>query len=189
MKAPMFPASVDTPIPTPRLSLRLAGPGDGQAVYAAVVESLDSLRAWPTSLPWALYEPSASASEDFCLASMRDRDQGTGLAFLVWDHEQRLIGSVGLHTIRWDIPSMEMGFWMRSGMHRNGFAKEAVTAVLHLAFTHLKARWVFARTDEDNAGSRATCASAGMRLEGVMKNERITPSGQLKNGCVYASTR
>ena len=84
---------------------------------------------------------------------------------------------------------MEIGFWMRSGVHRNGFAKEAVTAVLNFAFTHLKARRVFARTDEDNAGSRATCASAGMLLEGVMRNERITPSGQLKNGCVYASIR
>jgi len=74
-------------------------------------------------------------------------------------------------------------------MHRNGFAKEAITAVLHLAFMQLKVRRVFARTDEDNAGSRATCASAGMLLEGVMRNERITPSGQLKNGCVYASIR
>lgn len=185
----MFPDSVDIPIQTPRLTLRLAGPGDGKAVYAAVVESLASLRAWPTSLPWALYEPSVSASEDFCLTSMRDRENGSGMAFLVWDQEKRLIGSVGLHTIRWDIPSMEIGFWMRSGVHRNGFATEAVTAVLHLAFTQLKARRVFARTDEDNAGSRATCASAGMLLEGVMKNERITPSGQLKNGCVYAATR
>ncbi|MCS4293202.1 RimJ/RimL family protein N-acetyltransferase [Comamonas sp. BIGb0152] len=185
----MFPESVDTPIQTPRLTLRLAGPGDGKAVYATVVESLDSLRTWPTSLPWALYEPSISASEDFCVGSMRERDKGTGLVFLVWDHEQQLVGSVGLHTIRWDIPSMEIGFWVRSCAHGQGFAKEAVTAVLHFAFTHLKARRVFARTDEDNVGSRATCASAGMRLEGVMKNERITPSGQLKNGCVYASTR
>ena len=185
----MFPDSVDTPIQTPRLILRLASPGDGAAVYAAVVESLDSLRAWPTSLPWALYEPSVPASEDFCLGSMREREKGTGLAFLVYDHEQRLIGNVGLHRIHWDIPSMEIGFWMRSGVHRNGFAKEAVTAVLNFAFTHLKARRVFARTDEDNAGSRATCASAGMLLEGVMRNERITPSGQLKNGCVYASIR
>lgn len=54
MTTPMFPDSVDVPIQTPRLSLRLAGPGDGKAIYAAVVESLDNLRAWPASLPWAL---------------------------------------------------------------------------------------------------------------------------------------
>jgi len=182
----MRPESIQTVLDTDRLHLRIAKPSDGRAIYDAVLESLENLRAWPTSLPWATYEPTVAASEQFSRQSEADCAAGIGFAFLAFDADDRLVGSVGLHSIRWDIPSMEIGFWMRSSVQRRGFATEAVEAVLNFSFTQLGARRVQARTDEDNRACRATCEAVGMTLEGTMSNERITPSGIIKNGCLYA---
>lgn len=182
----MIPADIPRTLNTPRLFLRSAAPGDGMAVCEAVIESLSTLRAWPTSLPWALYEPSVAASERFCCEASQAFDTRQGFAFLAFRHDGRLVGSVGLHDVRWDIPSMDIGFWMRSSVHRQGCALEAVCAVLNFASLVLGARRIQARTDEDNQACRATCAASGMKLEGILRNERITPAGKIKNGCIYA---
>ena len=51
---------------TPRMWLRCPYPGDGEAVYQGVAETLQQLRAWPDSLPWAQKPQSVEASEDYC---------------------------------------------------------------------------------------------------------------------------
>lgn len=51
---------------TRHLLVRSPRPGDGNAVYEAVLETIEELRAWPASLPWALHEPSPLESEAFC---------------------------------------------------------------------------------------------------------------------------
>lgn len=185
----MIPADIPRTLNTPRLLLRSAAPGDGPAVCEAITESLSVLRAWPISLPWALYEPSVAASERFCCEASQAFDARQGFAFLAFQHDGRLIGSVGLHDVRWDLPSMEIGFWMRRSAHRQGHAAESIRAVLDFASQVLGAQRIQAQTDEDNQACRATCEASGMRLEGILRNARITPSGQIKSGCIYALTR
>jgi hypothetical protein len=182
----MIPSNIPRTLSTRRLFLRSAAPGDGAAVCEAVTESLSALRAWPTSLPWALYEPSVAASERFCCEASQAFDARQRFAFLAFQHDGRLIGSVGLHDVRWDLPSIKIGFWMRSSAHRQGYAAESVRAVLDFASQVLGAQRIQAQTDEDNLACRATCEASKMRLEGILRNTRITPSGQIKNGCMYA---
>ena len=182
----MIPPNIPRTLNTRRLFLRSATPGDGAAVCEAVTENLSALRAWPTSLPWALYEPSVATSERFCCEASHALDAGQGFAFLAFRNDGRLIASVGLHDVRWDLPSMEIGFWMRSSAHRQGYAAESVRAVLDFASQVLGARRTQAQTDEENHACRATCEASGMRLEGILHNARVTPSGQVKNVCMYA---
>jgi hypothetical protein len=56
-------------IETPRMWLRCPYPGDGEAVYQGVDETLTQLRAWPDSLPWAQKPQSVQTSEDYCQTS------------------------------------------------------------------------------------------------------------------------
>lgn len=171
---------------TTRLFLRSPKPEDGQAVYEAIAESLDSLRRWPASLPWALHAPSPEASKRFCEQSIQDASNRTGFTFLIFHQEGRLLGCVGLHHIHWAIPKFEIGFWLRTSAQRQGYATEAIQAVLGFAFEQLQAKRVEARTDEDNRACRRTCESAGLELKGILRNERMTPMGVVKNTCVYA---
>lgn len=59
-------------IESERLILRSPQPGDGPIVYSAVCASLEALRAFPASMPWALEEPSVDISETFCRQSRVD---------------------------------------------------------------------------------------------------------------------
>ncbi len=187
MPMPTIPQQLKTELRTARLLLRCPREGDGPLVHEAVVESLDALRAWPASLPWAMQEPSVAVSESFCRNSAAGFAQGTALVYLAFDAEGKWVASTSLHSINWNVPKFEVGFWCRSSLTGKGYTKEALAALMGYAFASLGAQRVEAFTDEENTGSRAVCASVGMRLEGVLQNERITPAGSLRNTCVYAA--
>jgi len=187
MPLPTIPQQLKTELRTARLLLRCPREGDGPLVHEAVVESLDALRAWPASLPWAMQEPSVAVSESFCRNSAAAFAEGTALVYLAFNAEGKWVASTSLHSIDWNVPKFEVGFWCRSSLAGQGYTKEALAALMGYAFASLGAQRVEAFTDEENTGSRAVCASVGMRLEGVLQNERITPAGSLRNTCVYAA--
>lgn len=180
---------VPSELRTARLLLRTPRPGDGERVHEAVVETLDALRAWPASLPWAMFEPSVAASEIYCRESAAAFIKRSALIYLAFDDQDSLVASLSLHSIDWRIPKLELGFWCRTGRQRQGLMTEASAELLRLAFGQLDAQRVEALPDEDNAGSRGVCEAIGMQLEGVMRHDRVTPDGVLRNTCVYAMVR
>ncbi len=180
---------VSNELRTDRLLLRCPRAGDGELVHEAVVETLEQLRAWPASLPWAVFEPSVEASETYCRESAAAFLKRTSLVYLAFDASGSLVASTSLHSINWAVPKFEVGFWCRASRQRRGLATEAVAELVRYAFENLGARRIDAFTDEENAASRAVCQSVGMQLEGVMRSERITPTGVLRNTCIYAAVR
>ena len=51
---------------TERLTIRCPRAGEGPLLHEAVVASLDALREFPASLPWAMAEPTLDTAEQFC---------------------------------------------------------------------------------------------------------------------------
>ena len=174
---------------TDRLLLRCPQEGDGPLVHEAVVETLEQLRAWPASLPWAMFEPSLAASETFCRESAAAYIKRTELVYLAFDELGSLVASTSLHAINWSVPRFEVGFWCRASRQRQGLTAEAVSELVRYAFEGLGAKRIAALADEKNLASRAVCESVGMALEGVMRNERVTPNGVFCNTCIYAAVR
>jgi len=188
----MNPLLLDIPeeIETDRLCIRCPRPGDGQAVYEAVIETLAELRTWPASLPWAMLEPSPEASETFCRnghANFLLRKDLPLLVFLKADG--RLAASSGLHRIDWSVPKFEIGYWCRKSLQGKGLMTEAVGAITRFAFENLGARRVDSLPDEENSPSRRVAERCGYVLEGLLRNERRAPGGELRSTCVYACTR
>lgn len=185
----MNPILIDLPeaIHTERLIIRAPRPGDGPKVFEAVVDSLDALRAFPASLPWALWEPSVEASESFCrlAASNFAARSDFPLLFLLRDGET-VIGCGGLHRPRWEAGTFETGFWGRTPYVGRGLMSEAVRAVLDFALSSLNAHRVEALTDDLNEAACRLCERVGMDLEGVLRHERIEPNGTLRNTRIYS---
>lgn len=180
---------VSSELRTRRLLLRCPREGDGEFVHEAVVETLDQLRAWPASVPWAMREPSVAASETFCRESAAAFIRRTMFVYLAFDDGGSFVASTSLHRIDWDVPKFEVGFWCRASRQRQGLVTEATAELMRYAFEDLGANRVEAWSDEENAASRGVCHAVGMRLEGVLRNERITPAGVLRNSCIYAAVR
>ncbi len=136
-----------------------------------------------------MLEPSVAASETYCRESAAAFVKRTALVYLAFDASGSLVASTSLHAINWAVPKFEVGFWCRASHQCQGLATEAVTELVRYAFEDLGASRIEAFTDEENAASRAVCQSVGMQLEGVMRSERITPTGVLRNTCIYAAVR
>lgn len=181
---------IPTRIETARLLIRCPEPGDGTAVFAGIVDSLPSLRQFPASLPWAVFEPSVEESEKFCREGQAKYLLRTEMPMLLFLKAGNVyVGGSGLHSFDWSVPKCETGYWLRTGYTKQGLAAEALGAVTEFAFATLGMRRIEALPDDENLASCKVCERAGYSLEGILRNERAEISGRLRNTRVYATTR
>jgi RimJ/RimL family protein N-acetyltransferase len=109
------------------------------------------------------------------------------------DHSARpcsseLLGVVGLHRPVWTTPKFEAGYWCRSTRAGNVYTREALSALVAMAFDDLAAARVVLFTDAQNAASRRLAQACGFLLEGVLRHERRDADGSLRDECVCART-
>lgn len=185
------PVLLDLPatIETERLVLRPPRAGDGAMLHAAIAESLAELRRYLASLPWVAGEQTIDSAEAWCRNAEANFLARRDLPFLVLERTSgEVVGATGLHRTVWSTPKTEIGYWGRVSRARNGFIREAVTALTRYAFAHLRAVRIEIVTDEENAPSRRLAERCGFVLEGVLRNERRAPDGTLRNTCIYART-
>lgn len=189
----MDPLLIDVPerLETERLILRCLQPGDGPALNAAVCESLDELRPY---MPWAQTPPPPEESEALCRRSQARFRLREDLVFAMFERtneggEGRYVGGSGLHRIAWDVRRFEIGYWRRSACASRGLVTEAVHALARLAFDVLDARRVELRMDDTNERSWRIAERAGFTLEGILRNDSLTPHGAPRSTRVYARVR
>jgi RimJ/RimL family protein N-acetyltransferase len=174
-------------IETVRLTLRPPRPGDGPIVNAAIVESLDELRPW---MPWAMPENRVEDSEIFARRAAADFLTRQALPLLIFRREDgKYLGGAGMHSIDWDIPRFELGYWLRTTEVGKGYALEAVNAELKLAFEVLGAERCEIRCDHDNARSAAVALRAGFTQEARLRRQRRNTSGELIDTLIFGLIR
>jgi RimJ/RimL family protein N-acetyltransferase len=188
----MDPLLIDVPdqLETERLRLRRPRHGDGAALNAAILASLDELRPWAA---WVKTPPTLEQSESFARGAdarfaarielvyhIRERDAGD---------DGPLAGVISLSRMDWSVPRFEIGYWRRTGYGRRGVMTEALVGLSRMAFDVLRARRVELRIDDDNAPSWRVAERAGFTLEGVLRNERINVDGAPCHMRVYARVR
>jgi len=168
-----------------RVVVRMFGDDDVAEVYAAIRESIENLQPW---LPFAHLslederEFVRRAQARFLLREEFDmgifaRDGG---AFL---------GGVGLHVLKWGIPSCEIGYWARLSAQGRGYVSEAVRLMTRFAFDGLSAQRVIIRCDARNARSAAVAERLGYALEGRLRRDSLDTSGHPRDTLVYAMIR
>lgn len=171
-----------------RLLLRAPRPGDGAALNAGVIESLTELRPW---MPWAMQAPTLADSEEYVRRAAVKYAAREDLPLLIWHKASGvLIGGSGMHNIDWEVPAVEIGYWVRTSHVGQGYITETVQAITHFAFTVIGAHRVEIRCDERNVRSAAVAHRAGFELEGILRNEaREHLSLELRNTMVFAKVR
>jgi len=171
-------------IETARLQLRATRIGHEQAVHAAVVESLAQLRVW---MPWARPVPSEEDTAAHCRDAQLKWHSREILDFCFFDRDAgELVGKGGLHTIDWDVPKFEIGYWTRTTRAGRGYATEASVGLAAFARETLGACRIEITSDARNAASRRVAEKSGFTLEGVMRCRRRDNEGRLADACMYA---
>lgn len=176
----MKPIFLDLPMPikTARLTLRPPQPGDGKIVNAAIVESHEDLKH---TMPWARTVPSLEDSEEFVRQAaanwiLKANEEPYLPLFIFNSNNTEFIGATGYHHIDWDIPSFEIGYWIRRSCREQGFMTEAVNALTRYAFLELHAKRIQITCDVTNLRSKKIPERLGYELEATLKNHRINPA-------------
>jgi len=154
---------------------------------AAIVESLDHLRPW---MPWAQTAPTVEESEANVRKAHLEFLARNDLRFHLFRKEDgRYVGSTGLHRMRWEVPSFEIGYWVRKSEEGKGYITESTEALTAFALDVLGARRVEIRLDPTNARSRAVPERLGFELEGVLRCDGRDPAGRLRDTMVFSKVR
>ncbi len=173
---------------TERLTIRSVMPGDGERMYTAVMESLEELKPW---MPWAHEEHSVEKYEARVREGrLRWLAREDLWMVLLLKGTDTIVGGSGLHSINWDVPRFEIGYWVRSAYAGQGYVTEAVQGVTAFAFDTLRAERVEIHCDALNERSAAVARRAGFPLEATLRHEdRNHVTHALRDTLLFARLR
>lgn len=172
-------------ITSERLELRAPALDHVVDLTAAVRSSLPELKAW---MPWATDAYDEAGAEQGVRAAIAAFVTKADFRYHMFETGGRLVGSTGLHRIKWSVPRFEIGYWLRTDAAGKGYASEAVRALSKVAFQQLGAQRVDIRCDDRNEASAAVALRCGYHLEGVLRNYTVGPDGTVRDERVYALT-
>ena len=91
-------------------------------------------------MDWAYYDHSLESIEAFQrrLASKFMLCEGIPMSVFLKSSGQ-YIGKTDFHTIDWNVPKFELGYWLRTSMIGHGYATEAVNRLVTFGFDTLQA--------------------------------------------------
>jgi RimJ/RimL family protein N-acetyltransferase len=155
---------------------------DADVLYEAIVESRDHLRPW---LPFA--DETEDELRDFLARSMASWLLRENLNAGIWSRETgRFLGSIGAHPRDWNVPSFEIGYWLRASAEGHGYLTEAGQLLTTYLFTHLGANRLEIRCDARNIRSANAARRLGFTQEAHMRNQRISHEGILRDTLVFS---
>ncbi len=182
----ILPESVNLPesMATPRLTLRLWRPTDGDALARAIEESLDHLRPW---MSWAADEPlSPQARAELIRTFEENWLSGGGVvygAFL----DNTVVGGCGLHR-RAALSTLEIGYWVHVDHLGKGLATEMAGALTGAAFAIDGVARVEIHHDRANVRSGAVPTPLGFTFAGEHPDAVMAP-GEEGTDCTWVMLR
>jgi RimJ/RimL family protein N-acetyltransferase len=166
-----------------RLLLSPPASGEELAIWEAVRESFASLSRW---LSWARTLPTPEQLEESNLQlQARFRERSEFHFRIRHKTDRRLLGSIGLVYIDPEVPSFELGFWLRDSARHQGYMQEAARLVIDFAIHRLGAARLQLRIDPRNEASCRLAERCGFVREGLCRNLARDNSGQLAAYCLY----
>ena len=173
---------------TDRMILRPPGHGDFRAWTALRRESEVFLRPWEPA--WASDHLSRKAFTNRVYWSQRALSTGSALPlFLTSRDDEALLGAITLDNIRrGPAQAGTLGYWIGAPFARQGYMREAITALSHHAFEVLDLSRLEAACLPENAASRGVLESCGFKYEGVAQSY-LQIAGRWRNHVLYANLR
>jgi len=175
-------------IETERLSLRLPQHSDYRDWMSLRESSAAFLQKWEPS--WAPDHLTRKSFTNRVYWAQRSLSQGTALPlFLIRRGDNALVGAVTLDNIRrGPAQAGTIGYWTGQPYARQGYMREAVTAVIHFAFTKLDLSRIESACLPENAPSRGLLEKCGYKYEGVAQSY-LQIDGRWRNHVLYANLR
>ncbi|WP_406711888.1 GNAT family protein [Trueperella pyogenes] len=171
---------MDLPLTTQRLKLRAYTPEDAIALQRFY--SQPEVARFLLDEPWSQEDATAKVKERL---PKTDLDGPTNALALVIDVEGQTIGDVALWFTDAENRVAEIGWVLDPAYGGQGYATEAVAAVLSLAFDHYNCRRVVAQMDARNNASAKLAERLGMVKEAHHRQDWFS-KGEWTDTLIYA---
>jgi ribosomal-protein-alanine N-acetyltransferase len=99
------------------------------------------------------------------------------------------VAQIYVGVVNWDLPELELGYFVDSEHEGQGYVTEAAEAALHFAFKHLGAHRVRLECDDTNARSCRVAERCGMVKEGHIRENKKNPDGSITGTLHYGMLR
>ncbi|WP_343079771.1 GNAT family protein [Ostreiculturibacter nitratireducens] len=184
----MFARPRKVRIETERMTLRLPAHGDYRPWSWLRKESRDFLIPWEPT--WAADHLTRRSFTNRVYWAGRAVSGGTALPlFLIRRSDEALLGAITLDNIRrGPAQAGTLGYWIGESYSRQGYMREAISAVVHYAFTTLDLSRIEAACLPENAASRGVLEKSGFKYEGVAQSY-LQINGRWRNHVLYANLR
>jgi len=98
---------------------------------------------------------------------------------IIDNNNQKIIGFIDLKNIDWNIPKSEMGFYIDKEYAGKGVTSKALKLLCDFCFSEYKFEKLFLRTHPSNVSAIAVAKKCGFELEGTIRKEYKTTSGEI----------
>lgn len=178
---------------TARTIIRAYQPADAEALYETVAASREHIARW---LPWAHEHTSAEYTRDLITRFQQQWRLGEDFTYGVFaravhgasDEESgALLGGLGLHPRRWEVPSFEIGYWLAAQAEGHGYISEAAAALVAYTLRELGALRIEIRCDARNTRSAAVARRLGFAQEALLHKEGRASDGSLRDTLIFAT--
>ena len=167
-----------------RVIVRAFDDADAAPLHDAVQESIEHIRPW---LPWYDTHGSLEDTRDYIRGTINRWTLGEGFEMGVFTQDTgAFLGGIGLHVRNSQIPSVEIGYWLRQSAEGHGYMSESARLLTAYAFEGLEARRVEIRCDARNRRSGTVAERLAYLLEGRLRNDMLDPVGEPRDTLVYA---
>jgi len=178
---------IPMPVTTPRLLLRPIVKDDAEAVLDLKKESWNEFLKWMIWVhPPSIETRTLEDEKEFC-ARMQERvERKEAIHCLAFSRaDGRLVGHGSLGRCDWSIPMFTLGFAVRTGLTRRGYATEIGAALSAYAFDALKARKIVSFHADGNENSRRVIEKLGFEKEGILRRQHLLPGNRLVDEHYY----
>lgn len=178
----IIPSSfADVELVADTVTLKPLIPHHGEALVAlASLSNMSSL--------WFTQVPNNETIDNYIEVAMQQKRDGSALPFVVVENKTgKLLGTTRLCNADFSHRRFEIGYtWYGEAYQRTSVNTECKLLLLAYAFEQLKAIAIEFRTHWHNHKSRAAIARLGAKQDGILRNHKIHPDGELRDTVVFS---
>ena len=165
-------------------SIRLVKTSDFQAYFDMVQKNrsrLERFFAGTVSLTQNLEK-----TRVFIQVMKEGIEHKTYFAYVIVDEQSAsMMGFIDLKNIDWTVPKSEIGFFIDGGYSGKGIMSKALDLFCQFCFNTHGFKKIFLRTHESNLPARKVAEKCGFEIEGRLRRDYKTTSGELVDVLYY----
>ena len=121
-----------------------------------------------------------SDTENYCQEMMMNREQKSYFPYIIKSIDTKeFIGLVDVKNIDWQIPKAELGYFIDSNFEGKGVVTKSVHHVIQYLINEFQFQKLFCRVNAENLGSIQIALKNDFELEGTIRRDYRTSSGEV----------